>query len=402
MIIEVTGIGFPNKGAELMLRAVVEAVDKRLGQSVVLTCSPVFGSRASFRTIVDNGIYLQAKYYIRRFEIGSAIANRLPRGMLRMFGCYAAKEVDAVLDASGLRYSDKFGLPTAKRALRQYQQLKKRGGKVVLLPQAFGPLTSTALRETVRRICACADLVFARDEESLAVLQDVTKNAPNIRLAPDLTHLVTPEPVGDSVRWGRSVCIIPNTKMVSASHGSSGEKYLTCLKSVCWACLRRGHPVLVLNHEGPGDEALCRSIMAEFQGERIEFYQPPTAVAAKRAIGSVFAVVTSRYHGLVSALSQGVPALTTSWNHKYEVFLREYGVVDGIIKPDGEIEQLGPIVNEWLSRLSQDRHEHKTTLQNIAMRYKSATEGMWDDVFCVLATHAKYPTSKAKVAQQEK
>ncbi len=48
-------------------------------------------------------------------------------------------------------------------------------------------------------------------------------------------------------------------------------------------------------------------------------------------------MIGSRFHALVGALCQGVPVIATSWSHKYEELLGEYGVPELLLKPsDGD------------------------------------------------------------------
>jgi colanic acid/amylovoran biosynthesis protein len=98
----------------------------------------------------------------------------------------------------------------------------------------------------------------------------------------------------------------------------------------------------------------------------------------KGLLGACRGSIGSRYHGLVSCLSQGVPAFGTSWSHKYQALYADYDLKSGLI------ESLSTDVADELSRHLADDHWMMTTRQrllNAAEKQKRISETMWREVF---------------------
>jgi polysaccharide pyruvyl transferase WcaK-like protein len=390
-VVEVKGIGFPNKGAELMLLAVRQEFERRGGPH-----------RLAYNPYGDAALRGRPQLRVREGTLFAAHANvgllrilpdRITRGVphpvrlvagasLRsVFGLARESEVAAVLDASGFAYGDVWGAAKPRQRLGNHLRRWKRAGrKLVLLPQAFGPFTDPALREVMQRILEAADLVFARDATSLAHLRQLGVASAPLLAAPDFTCLVEgwaparAEPSGD-------VCVIPNAKMVTKG-GASAEAYAQFMADLVRGLAAAGLTITVLVHEGEGDERLARDIVAR-SGRAHPVVRPSHAQVIKGVIGRSRWVVSSRFHGLVSALTQGVPVLATGWSHKYQELLGEFALPDALL----EIGRGAPEVARGvdLVRAQIASAPLRQSIEAQAAQWKRQTAAMWDRVFEVLA-----------------
>ena len=102
MLVEVIGTGFENKGAELMLHAVVQKVSTAFPDAL-LAMEPSGGH--DFLKRAKLGLY--QKVWFRRF--GISLGRLIPSEYRESYGLVLDNEVDVVLDASGFLYSDQWG-----------------------------------------------------------------------------------------------------------------------------------------------------------------------------------------------------------------------------------------------------------------------------------------------------
>ena len=184
MLIEIKGIGFPNKGAELMLAATIQKLRSSLNDvDFAMGATKHYRSRASY------GLYQIMSS--KKFGIEWAqLANLSPRPVGRRFGLVTEKDIDVILDASGFAYGDQWGAQKAKdRLANDIVDWKEQGKKVILLPQAFGPFSGPDFQATMKTIIENADHAFARDKTSFEYLSAVSpKSAETVSLAPDFTN----------------------------------------------------------------------------------------------------------------------------------------------------------------------------------------------------------------------
>ena len=99
----------------------------------------------------------------------------------------------------------------------------------------------------------------------------------------------------------------------------------------------------------------------------------------KGVLGSCDATIGSRFHGLVSALSQRVPSLSTGWGHKYSRLFDDYGFGEGVVSvldSDGiPREKINMLLDPALSASLRSK------LTGRSAELKCLSEEMWDLVF---------------------
>jgi len=302
-----------------------------------------------------------------------------------------------ILDGSGFAYGDQWGARKLWQRLSTPSKLwEKHGTPVIALPQAWGPFNGSDQAMFKRELSLLqqnAALIYVRDQKSMGYWQELfgapedkalpCATSPNVILSPDFTNLLEVDTT--SVQAPGNVAVIPNSKMVEMNAVEGTDSYLNELLDAILLTRNAGDTPFLLNHEGNADKKLIARVneALEKQGSSaVPVFESPDPIAIKAAIGQCRYIVSARFHGLVSALSQAVPVFAHGWSHKYQELLDDYGASDRLFAVGGGLITALKHWQQADETLHKAEREH---LKRAADQQKERVKAMWEQIFEVCA-----------------
>jgi polysaccharide pyruvyl transferase WcaK-like protein len=378
--IEIKGVQFVNKGAELMLAAVVARIKEYWPNAeIVLEGNPF----SPYKERAVLGAY--QKLSIRKNVLDlNFLAYYLPlsfRNYLKKWGVVTEADIDVVLDAAGFAYGDQWGALKMKHLGGELKRYKKHGCKYIFLPQALGPFSRLSDQKVIKKAFPKAALICAREIDSYNHVRNLIGEYNNLVQFPDFTNAVKGIVPSYWQNGQQKVCFIPNSNMVGVKNPNESWKknYINIMTLLIKQVKELGLKPVLLNHEGEGDREICNTLNSHFDNQ-LELIEESDPLKVKGIIGDSKAIVCSRFHGCVSALSQGVLNLGTSWSHKYEQLFSEYGVSNLLIDPNASEQELLSLINS----LFDAEQPYMGHIKENAEKYKEITETMWSQVVDVV------------------
>ncbi len=374
MLVEIRGVGFVNKGAELMLHAILQKMqekypDARFVMTPSINVSPYI-KRAKL------GLYQKVTYKKLGIEWGNLV-RLITKKRRDMYGLVLDSEIDVVLDASGFAHGDQWGAKNTIKLKKLTKKWKNNNTKVILLPQAFGPFENSEIKNNMIDLANNVDLIFSRETTSYNYLSSIVKDKSKIYNMPDFTNLVIGIKPKNFNSEKNNFCIIPNYKMESKSWSNGKGDYLTFIVKCIKYLQINGKKPFILVHEGKKDMALAKKISDEVGG--LNILTEEDALKVKGIIGACEGVIGSRFHSLVSSLSQGIPTLGTSWSHKYQMLFEDYNFKDGILQLDASDKEIEEKIDLML--VEEKREILIDSLEVKSKELKKLSNQMWEKVF---------------------
>lgn len=375
-----SGIETMNKGAELMLYAILQQIGLHDSDAVVYVPNYALHQGISYlKTDVD------VRYKFNRNIEKIAETLHIP-GMMRRLGVsdiiftdhYPLRDIDYFIDASGFQFSDQW--PSTKYRLMYWEKklsyYHAHGTKCIFLPQAFGPINDINTKKLISIIGMYADLIFPREEVSLNYMLHAGVNPSKMCVKTDFTSLVDGMFPSEYEHLRGQVCFIPNCRMLDRSNMTI-DKYKSLLNLVIEEAESVGRKVYLLNHEGIHDESIAYKL-SRLSCKNLTVVSGLNALEVKGLISASYLCITSRYHGLASALNSCVPSLCTSWSHKYECLYRDYDIPNGVLDTEN-IDKVGTIINQYLN--PQFQYDYKIKLSKGIDLVKASSLDMWMKVW---------------------
>lgn len=380
MIIEIRKAGFVNKGAELMLHATLHKMKEAYPSARFVMAPSTDSGSAPYLKRAELGFLQKASLYTFGVQLGG-LAALAPAKLREAYGVVLDKDIDIVMDAAGFAYSDQWGPESSEELASSCRRWKKQGTKVILLPQAFGPFTSSKIQEYMKIVVDHTDLIFARDPVSYDHLTRVAGERPHIRMAPDFTNLLEGIVPDRFDRDSNRFCLVPNYRMIDKTSQDKREAYLPFMIRCARYLMKKDQKPFILVHEGADDLRLAEQI-SDGAGGKLPVIAESHPRKIKGILGACEGTIGSRFHGLVSALSQGVPSLATGWSHKYKMLFQDYAFEEGLMDVTAVHEEIYRKIDLIIDDGSKGKIKSLITVKSEEL--KVLAEEMWATVFDTL------------------
>lgn len=407
MNIEIHGAGFKNKGAQLMLATTCKSLREALPCCrLCISQGPcTFRERAKYALYqtIQPPAYWKIPYYLVRDAI-SFIKNGTrvriyprTRKLINDMLCFTAtncrcgdvlrvinsNRMNALVDISGYGFGDCWPVARHKAMLKLAKKYWKRKKPVILLPQMFGPFDDPQRRTLFLQTANYCTKIYAREQASYDWLVRIGIPETKLGMAPDITIFSTPETTDwQSPASGKYACLVPNVKMLEQTDW--GDQYIEMMVAAAKYLQEKRLEVFIVQHEtGKGDSELARTIKERLDGAATIFHHEDAQIL-KKFIGDSELLIGSRYHSIVAALSQGVPAVAMGWAHKYGELLNDFEIGEFILHKDASPEDVKGLIQQILdpSESRGIRECLKTAKENMLLQ----NQAMWKEVNTIIGS----------------
>ena len=378
----ITGAQFHNKGAQSLLFSVMSEIYSRYRDAEIYYLpldrhNAYLSGNYRFHLVFDDQSYKELAGALPKLKRRVKIAID-PYRRHKDF-CDLSRilpKIDVMLDVSGYQLTSKARIDGSKRLLRFIGSAKDNGAKVFLLPQSFGPCAfndpsfDARITETLKR----ADIVYAREEDGMTLLRDQYGVYENVRLSPDIVLQSASDPSYvchtppkkhvPSIDTTGNVGIVPNTQ--TFRHGDR-DAILVLYRKVIDRVLAGGKNVYLFRHSD--DLAVCEEIAALYNGDaRVHLIRDEmNSFEYGEFVRGFDFLVASRYHAIVHAYKQYVPALILGWAVKYDALAALFGqrkyVFD--ITAETNTEKLLAAVDELLANAKAESQAIESGMKTV-------------------------------------
>ena len=249
------------------------------------------------------------------------------------------REACCFIDISGFSLSSELGFVTSWYYLQNIMTARKYSVPYYILPQSIGPfdypLTYRFLFSPIIKLfLKYPEKICPREEAGVNILRKFLKTDmekyPDIVLQNDsyeISHIIIGDPKLEVIEIkDNSIGIIPNLRVVERT---DAYELMKTYEALIGNLLNAGRTVYVVRHSHE-DLGICTDIKNRFpdNNDVILISRDLNAIELENIIKQFDFIIASRYHSIVQAYGNAIPALVIGWSSKYHELLKDFRQLD--------------------------------------------------------------------------
>lgn len=207
---------------------------------------------------------------------------------------------------------------------------------------SYGPADKLITRLAAKALLRSKDckILLCREKTSMRFLEGLGIQGDKLAYAPDTGLLMAPEPfpIPQYFKIKRPVVCISVSYQIQRQCGEP-SRYVSHIAKLCdFLSQKLDKNILLIPNQMSGpkaDDRNCAKEIISCVDEKDSVALFPSESFSSGQLKYVFSqcdfVISSRYHTLVAALSQGIPSIALGWHNKYSELLELYGQKDAYL-----------------------------------------------------------------------
>lgn len=344
----ITGGSSNNKGAQAMVFAVAQNLKQTHPDSEIYMLSTYQkeGNEYNFNCITTDWVTIYNLFFDRFYVFKPYFFLKKRNRTNNVIGENELHKIlaktETIYDVSGFSLSSQFGFMHSLSYLLKLAIAKKYNCNIILLPQSFGPFNYNYIQKLflfplMKHYLQYPSKIFVRESQGYYDLKKFTSN--NIYKSLDVV-LQTAIPQSSTIYKknhskktidintnNKNLAIIPNAKLLK---WNLENDILGIYRLILDIVIEKGYDVYIVRHSTE-DLNFCHMI-AELSKDQSKNHTSKIRVLdgnydcieLSEIISKMDFVIASRYHSLIHAYKQGIPALVIGWASKYQEIMLEF------------------------------------------------------------------------------
>jgi len=374
----IIGAGFSNKGAQSMVFTTVSKLKKKYPKKDIY----LFSNQVYERSDEEKSKYnFKIMPFTNNTKIKLLKSNKKNYKKIDNETKKILKEAAFIVDISGFALSSKMSFYDNYAYLLNIVVAKKFSIPINMLPQSVGPFNYNFdfkkrffLFFLIRFFLKYPKKIYIRESKGIFeikrfVNKNVSKSYDIVLLdkGRDLSNIFTDDFLRKKIDIRKkSVCIIPNKKILLKNKIDEIYKiYITLIEFL----LDCNFKVYILAHSSQ-DVEICKNIKSYFIDCENVFLidEKLNAIELEEIIVKFNFIIASRYHSIIHAYKNGVPAVVIGWADKYEELLKNFDQFEYHIDCNSldKQKELKYKVEKMINNFSYEKHKIKKKLDSIS------------------------------------